>query len=503
VQRVILVLFGSAAVAVGAGAADPETSPVQAARAVPEVLDFLLLAAPDEAEARAAAARIAPLWRDGYAAMVVDLARLFRPPRSRSTEWGGAAGSLSLTEPGSDEGPVGSVGPGVRTVPGSPIRQRLVDFLEARTGRRHGHDLDAWRRWVWSLPDAPHPDYPTFKGGVLSNLDPRFRSFLPPDVHTRIRLDQVDWGGVVPDGIPPLDHPAAESAAKASRWLKDRHVVFGVVVDGEARAYPKRILAWHEMARDRLGGREIVLAYCTLCGAAIPYDARVSGAPRTFGTSGLLYRSNKLMYDRETNSLWSALTGRAVVGPQSREGTRLTKLPVVTTTWGEWRAAHPDSTVVSLATGFDRDYREGEAYREYFRSRDLMFEVPARDDRLDLKAEVLIVPADGGSDDPPVAVDLRVLRKQRVRSVAEVDGRVVLLVTSPRGAVRAYDVGERSFTPTSMAGVVADETGARWRADEDGLHRIDGEEIVLPRRPAHRAFWFGAYAQWPDLVLVR
>jgi hypothetical protein len=279
-------------------------------------------------------------------------------------------------------------------------------------------------------------------------------------------------------------------------------VVFGVVIDGEARAYPKRILAWHEMARDRLGDREIALAYCTLCGAAIPYDARVDGMPRTFGTSGLLYRSNKLMYDRETNSLWSALTGRALVGPQSRKGTRLTKLPVVTTTWSEWRAAHPETTVVSLDTGFERDYREGAAYRAYFRSRDLMFEVPLRDGRLDLKDEVLIVPADDASDSPPVAVDVRLMRKERVRSV-EVDGRTVLLVTSARGATRAFDVGNRAFVPTSEEGVLADESGVRWRVHEDGLRPLDGSDVVLPRRPAHRAFWFGAYAQWPDLVLVR
>lgn len=491
----VLALVGLVALtSAGIVAASPPSG------SAPDALDFLRLASPDDAEAAEAARRIAPLWRDGYAAMVVDLARLFRPPRVASGT--GDGGSLSLTEPGSDEGPAGGVGPSVRTEPGSPIRQRLVDFLEERTGRSHGHDLDAWRRWIWSLPYDPHPDYAAFKGGVLSNVDPRFRAFLSADTFSRIRLDQVDWGGVAPDGIPPLDRPGVESVAQASRWLKDRHVVFGVVVSGEARAYPKRILAWHEMARDRVGGVDIALAYCTLCGAAIPYETALDGAARTFGTSGLLYRSNKLMYDRETGTLWSALTGRALVGPGAREDRALRKLPVVTTTWGEWRETHPETTVLSIDTGHDRDYREGAAYREYFRSRDLMFEVPVRDDRLALKDEVVVVPRGGDHRAAPVAIDVRRLRRDRVLVVPVGDDDVVL-VTSPRGATRAYDAGGRGFAATDDPAVVVDSGAIRWRVLESGLHAEDGSGAVLPRRASHRAFWFGAYAQWPDLELIR
>jgi Protein of unknown function (DUF3179) len=164
---------------------------------------------------------------------------------------------------------------------------------------------------MWSLPYEPHPDYAQFKGLVYGRIDPRMQRFFPPDVKSLIRLDEIDSGGVTVNGIPPLYYPKVLTAADAT-FLRDRNVVFGVVVNGAPRAYPKRILAWHEMAIDRLGGAEITVVYCTLCGTVIPYDSVVGGKPRRFGTSGLLYQSNKLMFDEETMSLWSTRgeTGR-------------------------------------------------------------------------------------------------------------------------------------------------------------------------------------------------
>ncbi len=105
--------------------------------------------------------------------------------------------------------------------------------------------------------------------------------------------------------------------------MEGSHVVFGVVINGQARAYPKRIIAWHEMVLDRLGGVELALVYCTLCGTAIPYESEVGGQKRTFGTSGFLYQSNKLMFDHESKSLWSTLEGKPVIGPLVGSGLRL------------------------------------------------------------------------------------------------------------------------------------------------------------------------------------
>jgi transposase-like protein len=227
--------------------------------------------------------------------------------------------------------------------------------------------------WMWTLPYEPHPEYAAFKAHVYSQIDPRMRAFFPASVKADIRLDEIDTGGVAVNGIPPLYNPSIVPAADA-RYLRNNHVVFGIVVNGEARAYPKRILAWHELAVDKVGGVDLTVVYCTLCGTVIPYESRLGSQRYIFGTSGLLYRSNKLMFDQQTNSLWSSIDGRPVVGPLVGSGLQLVSHPVVTTTWGEWRATHPDTTVLSIETGFDRDYREGAAYRDYFNTDRLMFE---------------------------------------------------------------------------------------------------------------------------------
>ena len=130
----------------------------------------------------------------------------------------------------------------------------------------------------------------------------------------RIRLEEVVWGGVQFDGIPSLDNATMINADKAD-YLLDTDLVFGIEINGDARAYPLRIMGWHEMANDVIGGVPVALAYCTLCGSGILYETLLEGSddPLVFGSSGLLYRSNKLMFDRTTNSLWNQFSGEPVV----------------------------------------------------------------------------------------------------------------------------------------------------------------------------------------------
>ena len=146
--------------------------------------------------------------------------------------------------------------------------------------------------------------------------------------------------------------------------------------NGDVRAYPKRILAWHELFTDEVGRVPVAGVYCTLCGTVILFETEHDGVRHELGTSGFLYRSNKLMYDRATQSLWSTFGGRPVIGPLAMEDIRLEVRSVVTTTWGEWRRRHPTTKVLSLNTGHRRDYSEGAAYREYFSTDELMFNVP-------------------------------------------------------------------------------------------------------------------------------
>ncbi len=478
----------------------------------PPPLDlFFAAASSDNGVAKAALDTLAGQWRDSYTPMIIDLARLLRPaPRPTAP-----SGSADLGQPtdGPDDGDdsgVRSLGAEQAAAPGtgvtreSMIRSRLIAFLEKQTRRRFDLSLNGWRAWMWSLPYEPHPEYARFKGMVYGgSIDQRMQRFFPPGAKSVIRLDEIDWGGVTVNGIPPLYYPKVLGAAQA-RYLRDSNIVFGVVVNGEARAYPKRVLAWHEMAIDQLGGAEITVVYCTLCGTVIPYDSVVGGKRRGFGTSGLLYRSNKLMFDEETMSLWSTLEGQPVVGPLVGSGLRLTAYAAVTTTWGEWRAEHPDTTVLSLETGHQRDYSEGAAYRDYFSNDRLYFEVPKKDGRLRNKAEVLVMqvrPAAGGVPQP-VAIDANFLRRTPVFHF-EVAGRRLVVVTSPKGANRVYAQGthEVVFQARSVAGDLVDTAGRRWQQDENQLKLADGS-VALPRYVAQRAFWFGWYAQYPQTLLL-
>ncbi len=474
----------------------------------PDPRVFFDAASLDEKKSKAALETLARSWRDGYAGMVVDVARSLRSSR-RPFETGGndtagedLADAMEPRTPAAGRPDSTAQQPIVQRDPSSLARARLIRFLERQTGRRFGDDLRAWRRWIWSRPYEPHPDLLSFKAALYSRVDPRMASFFAPGGAASIRLDEVDWGGVKINGIPPLDHPKHVAAAEA-RYLKEDHVVFGVALNGEARAYPKRILAWHEMALDELGRTELTIVYCTLCGTVIPYGSEVGGEKRTFGTSGLLYRSNKLMFDRESLTLWSSVEGRPVIGPLAGSDLELTAYPVVTTTWREWRAAHPETTVLSLETGFERDYSEGAAYRDYFSTDLLMFEIPRDDGRLKNKAEVLtlLLSAPGTRERQPLAFSIAFLKKNPLHQL-NVAGQDLVVITSRDGANRVYASAGVRFVSRSPDGRLMDSNGAAWLASEEAIESArDGSRLA--RVPARRAFWFGWHAQFPETALVR
>lgn len=482
------------------------------APAAPSLQLFLDAASPDDKTAKAALDALTPSWKDGYTSMIVDMARQLRPATAMVNDTSSAefAGALEDGDtPGGATGRRGDDfgGPVRRVTRESIVRGRLLQFLERRTGKRFDPQLRGWRTWMWSLPYDPHPDYAEFKGLVYSRIDSKMARFFPPGVKSLIRLDEIDWGGVPVNGIPPLYYPKVLRAGDAG-YLKDDHVVFGLVVNGEARAYPKRILAWHELARDRVGGVDLHVVYCTLCGTVIPYESAAGNRQWRLGTSGLLYRSNKLMFDEETGSLWSTLEGRPVVGELVDRGIELTSRPVVTTTWGEWKALHPATTVLSLDTGHERDYAEGAAYRDYFSHDNLYFQVPGEDRRLRNKAEILTfrVRAAPGSAPRPVAIAHDLLRRTRVYPV-DVDGRRFIVITSRRGSNRVFALGSASVAFQSSPApdeFVVDGDGRQWRITEEALVPPEAAGLgSLPRVAAQRAFWFGWRAQYPDTLLLK
>lgn len=223
---------------------------------------------------------------------------------------------------------------------------------------------------AWDIP-AP-PDYLQVKRAIFTNAVPGWeRIFVEGDIDWRL----VSWGGVLIDDrefgrtdepcncIPAADNPKVSSASEAT-WLKDRDIVFGVEVNGAYRAYPRRIMEVREMVNDTLGGRDLAIPYCTLCGAAQAYftDRMPGGVQRPIlRTSGLLSRSNKVMYDVRTHSVFDTFLGHAVTGPLAKRGLQLEQATVITTDWGSWRRAHPETTVLveDLALGRNFDFRNG------------------------------------------------------------------------------------------------------------------------------------------------
>jgi len=186
-----------------------------------------------------------------------------------------------------------------------------------------------------------------------------------------IPAEEILRGGPPRDGIPALDSPSVVAAAE-SPW-SDEEMVVGITWPGGARAYPLAILVWHELVNDVVGDRPILVSYCPLCGTAIVFDQRNEKKTRRFGVSGLLYRSDLLMFDRETESLWSQISAEAVTGPS--RGKRLVQIRSKMRRWGDWKAAHPDSTILSRRTGHSRSYSR-QPYGDYDSSRKLFFPVP-------------------------------------------------------------------------------------------------------------------------------
>ncbi len=386
----------------------------------------------------------------------------------------------------------------IRLTRSAEVSAALVGIMERETGAGHGDDLVAWQREMWNAPEARHPRYAAFKSALYSLIDPRFSAYFDAPGNTLIRLDEIVWGGVRQDGIPPLRNPAMLAAGDAG-YLEDDHIVFGLSVNGDARAYPKRILAWHEMFVDTVGGVPVAGVYCTLCGTVILYYTEHEGMNHRLGTSGFLYRSNKLMYDQATQSLWSTMRGAPVVGPLAGKGIALKSGAVVTTTWGEWRRRHPGTRVLSLDTGHGRDYSEGAAYRDYFATDELMFSVPVLDTRLKNKDEVFTVLL-ARHPEAPLAISAEFLAATPVHHDA-IEGTALVVLTDPSGANRAYASEDVTFARYDGDRRVADGSGMIWTMDEHALTAEDGR--VLRRIPAQRAFWFGWHAAFPSTRLVR
>lgn len=365
----------------------------------------------------------------------------------------------------------------------------VADALSTLTGER----LATWHaafEWQEAHPEiTPHPTYRDVKLHLLRGIDERFMDLLDTEAaraNAQIRFEEITWGGAKVDDIPPLDAPKMLSVENAG-YLRDEDLVFGVSINGDARAYPLRVLGWHEMMNDVIGGVPVALAYCTLCGAGILFETDVDGRaePFVFGSSGLLYRSNKLMFDRQTETIWNQFTGKPVIGELVGSGIALKQRPILVASWKDWREANPTTTVLSDETGFLRDYGPGVVYSDYFASPDLMFPALVGDEsRLKRKDYVFGVRAFAASKAWP----LDVFEGGAVINDRIGDMNIVLIGDAATRTVRAYDRGDLEFRRSADGDQRLLTSNGAWTLREDALTGPDG--AASPRIPGHISYWF-------------
>lgn len=235
------------------------------------------------------------------------------------------------------------------------------------------------------------------------------------------------------------------------------------------------------------------------------YSTEIDGERVEFGTSGFLYRSNKLMYDRKTGTLWHQFRGVPAVGPLVGSGMKLQVLPMTLTLWSDWVAEHPGTTVLDIETGvypgdsYTSESRNDSAYFSYRQRETTMFPVPVRSEELGVKEQVFgLVFGDEARAYPHSVFDGTEVINDTV------GGRNVVIFAAVAGAgIRAYDRGNLVFTisgPASASGqrvVLTDENGVAWRAEDDALVSLDGSARSLERLPSRDAYWFGWYAFYP------
>jgi hypothetical protein len=390
----------------------------------------------------------------------------------------------SVTDP-ADVAALGTVGDAriawllsdlLRFVQGGPVGDAAVEAFTDLTGAEvpGGSLASEWREVTdlliaWETP-AP-PGYAGYKERLFTLVEPGWQPFFD-DEAADVDWRWISWGGVLIDDralgdldpclrgcIPALDDPPVTDA-DAGSWYPDDALVFGVTIDGDSRAYPKNIMEVHEMVNDTLGGRRIGMPYCTLCGSAQAFftDEPPPGFDTlVLRTSGLLSRSNKVMYDVQTQSMFDTFLGVALTGPLREAGCTLEPVTVVTSTWGAWKEAHPDTTIVA------EDGGRGISY-----------------------------PADplGGRD-----------LNGPIFPVGDVDPRLpvqtsVVGVVTPAGTVVAFPA-EAARTALD-AGVVVSSSGVSLSADGGGFRAYDAQGDELS---THQSFWF-AWSQFqPDTAV--
>ncbi len=369
-----------------------------------------------------------------------------------------------------------------------------------------------------AVPDDPGADFDY--GTVDYDLEPvdsalignRENPQFPPPV---VEPALIRSGGPPPDGIPPIDDPQFVPVAEVD-FVADEEAVILVEVDGDARAYPIQILIWHEIVNDQFGEVPVSVTYCPLCNSALAYDRRFGDRVLDFGTSGELYQSALVMYDRQTESLWAHFTGQGLVGHYA--GAQLDFIPAQTVSFAQFREAHPDGRVLTRDTGASRPYGQNPYPGYDFEGSDPIgaFFDGEIDRTLLAKARIVGISDAAGS----VAVRLEDLSVQPVIPITE-DGRNLVVFHRPglASALESAQIdGGRDVGQTGVfVAESADGTGLSFTADGDGFvddqtgstWNVVGQAVAGPlqgeqlQAVSHLdTFWFAWATYRPGTVII-
>jgi hypothetical protein len=328
-------------------------------------------------------------------------------------------------------------------------------------------------------------------------------------VPSSVPLSEIRSGGPPPDGIPPIDDPVFESVEDADDWLEPQSPVLVIDLGGDARAYPLAILTFHEIVNDVVDDRPVLITYCPLCNSGLAFERTLGGEVLSFGTSGRLWNSNLVMYDRDTRSLWSQFTGEAIVG--TRLGDTLERLPLQIVSWQQFLNDWSDGQVLSRDTGHNRDYGRNPYTGYDTSSRPFLFDGDTGGPLPQMERVVTT-----GGDDDPVAYPLTALQDVRVILDDVADDPVVVWWTPGTASAldrasidagadvgatgvfcRSVDGQELTFTPDGDDRFIDAETGSTWTVL--GI-AVDGPlaGTQLERIPHDDTFWFVQFAFRPE-----
>ena len=344
-------------------------------------------------------------------------------------------------------------------------------------------------------------------GLMARSLPPNASAWPNTDFQrTSIDLAEILSGGPPKDGIPAIDKPLFVPPAEAAEWLDPREPVISVVDGGDARAYPLQILIYHEIVNDTVGGKPMAVTFCPLCNASIVFDRRINGRVLDFGTTGLLRKSDLVMYDRQTESWWQQFTGTAIVGELN--GMELLQIPSAIVAFKDFADRYPEGKVLSRKTGHFRPYGRN-PYRGYDRIGNVPFLLQdPTDDRLPAMERVIgvsqanahrVYPFSAFRDqavinDSFAGVPVAVFSKEGTLSALD-QGDIKSSRSIPSATAYRRELGDRILHFEVRNGVIHDrETGSQWNLFGEAVGGIlRGNQLTPLPGGVHFAFAWLAF----------